>query len=1438
MKKILTLLIITISNFALGDTALIKKAIKANDAQALASVLSNTDADEYLKSAWEFMIQEALESSPQIVLPLLQFGYKHDFHNQPSYYYYKQTNNFLEILKFNEENLSLFSIQYYKDAITEINRGGYSNRLKSLSAEALTLLLDNGLSIESYTSIIKSKIKDLTQENNTAAIQSLIQFAKNKNIELFSNTSDLLDIITHSDEATIFIMTNYPHLIQTLNDDSKTKDKLKSIPQERLNLLLNNGLKIELYVVVTCEKIKDLSGYTYTTTNKLKELLGKLVFNEDDKEMWSSILKRDYESYYYSPESTVDLLRFLYSKNIKLDLSDYKFISIIERCDQETASMIIKNNPEKINSISPYTTLSSKISMENLNLLLENGLNLEVYASTICDKIKDLSTTNDANPTEHAESINSLLEQIPLISTSEQIIKSVIIRSASINLSIEALESIIEFAKSKNVEAISNKEDLVKALSTSNDETAAFLIEKYPHIIKTLRYNVRDYQTPQDLKSLSSDSLNQLLANGLDLKLHTSIIAAKINDVIINKNKELALTLLGAIEVTDANNHAWSNTFHSIMANAPNFLPDLVLTLLQFGDQHGLELLNSYTLSSIIQKCDEETALFAITHYPNEVPDAGYMLFHNYMHQSWDPKTQRTVQTPNLSLVKGLSTNLIMLLLEHNCNKLLTHLSALDNGLKALELLIQKDPALVLKHPEFNKFFFEIIKNGRFDVLEFLSQYGIKLETVTENNNDIEAEDIIAAAVMSTEQGNTNMLNHVLNTLNAHGHPAVLAAAAKLINGTLFNNLLQKGYTADPNSAAEINLFGLTFAIQSGNKQALNYYLEHGVDPNAALDKIDGMHFLLYSNTENLSIRADPKIELLELLITHGLKITGLHIADCAQAGSLDLIKYFKDKGYNTKHSAIFVAACGSSNVELIDFLLEDGANIQDPNALVAGVRSDSQRGGIVKVVQHLIEKGANPDNLMALNQALQGYDPEIKIAKYLVEKGAKMEPRCIISAGLSGSSTTLRWTLEQTNTTITTELEAVLNNSTDEIIKYTLSNFVPKDSALIGITNHGYHFADGIGGVASKLMEQNSDVFIVPLTEQLASDDSIMIKFSGFINPGAGDSYPKLPEFSLKDMDEKRMEDHERLYQRVISFAKKHDIPYLGICAGSQHLILNNEGYLQPVQGHGGSITVHFEKGSIPHFMTLLPHERAKALQECQLDNISAENADVAHDFAGVKNKLGHNVKLGAISGKDKNIPESVSYGHNLIGVQFHPERAYFREEEGKINRQKILLDNFFENTLDYQKSRRYALEFGLHYSEVKDNIYNANQKLLDRLEACAKNPEHSINDHFWGKNLGSHYIPSDSSQDSTVNILTGLTPKDVALARDGDDLILIIKASGEMLSIESHFAPNSPHRVKSINFADGSRLILDNDNNIQDQHSTHMENQSNFYRNATALN
>ncbi|OAI51015.1 hypothetical protein AYO37_00555 [Opitutia bacterium SCGC AG-212-L18] len=1168
------------------------------------------------------------------------------------------------------------------------------------------------------------------------------------------------------------------------------------------------------------------------------------IYEPNFKSSWDFLIKEALEAY---PEAVLLLWEFSHEHCFSL-----QYFSQIhqEEKNPDNLSLIIKLNNEKISlgAIKYYNLIkkyyiydaTTEVSdMNFLNLLLKNGMDISRYIKAVHTKIDYLATNNNIDGLKKV--LENLIFDENDIKTWESILNH---NSISYKYSSEAFSKLIQFAKNKNMNLFRNKENLAYAISKSSEENALFLINQYPDIIKTINKN--DYTVSFYLTPLSPNNLDQLLASGLNMEAYAEIILRKIETVIKNKDKKTLEVLLNRIEITKSSKAIWEASFSRYaIGSAVNSFPEIIPMLLQFGEQKKFDAVKSYQLAEIIRNCDEETALFTIQfakkHCPNELESAKSMLLFT-THERYDNNTKDFVcDAP-------LPTKLIIELYNDDYEPLFTTFLKLDNAPEILEEIMQKDPSLTFLRPAYFEFFLtNVIQNNRFDILEILSQYGLSLETITTSNN-IDTHELLCAAVLSTEEGNHKMFDYVLDTLKAHQHPIILACAARLKNNALFNDLLEKGYTADPDPEAESNITGLAFALESGNFSTIDYYLKLGTDPNQAVEEEGIYHLFFYfsPNNPDTPLEKTQRLELLDHLITQGLKINLLNIADCAQSGSLAAIQYLKNKGYNTKHPGIFVAACQSGNRALIDFLLEDGANIKDPNALVSAVRSDNiyhNGNEEIKTTQYLIEKGANPNNLMALNEALKTTFHELKLAKYLVEQGAKVEPRCILSAGLTGNSMALKWTFEQTNTPITAELENIINSSKEAIIQYTLKNLVPKNSILIGIANFNYHFTDGIGSVASKLMEQNPDVFVVPLTPELTADDAIMIRFSGFINPGAGDSYPRLPTFSIKDIDENRMDDHEKLYQQVISFAKKHDIPYLGICLGSQYLVLNSEGYLQPVKGHGNTIAVHFEKGSIPHFMTLLPQEKAKALQECLLNDITAQNADVTHDFAAVKNQLGNNIKLGALSGKDENVPEAVSHGHNQIGVQFHPERGYFRDKEGEINRQKLFLDNFFENALNYQKSRTYALECGLHYTEVKDNIANANQKLLNHLESCAHNPLYSRNHHFWGKNLGSYTLPADNAKNhnnETVNILTGLTPKDVALARNGDDLILIIKNTGEMLSIESHFAENSEHRVKSIDFADGSKLIFNNNTHttIEDGRSEPLENLPYFYRNATALN
>ncbi len=61
---------------------------------------------------------------------------------------------------------------------------------------------------------------------------------------------------------------------------------------------------------------------------------------------------------------------------------------------------------------------------------------------------------------------------------------------------------------------------------------------------------------------------------------------------------------------------------------------------------------------------------------------------------------------------------------------------------------------------------------------------------------------------------------------------------------------------------------------------------------------------------------------------------------------------------------------------------------------------------------------------------------------------------------------------------------------------------------------------------------------------------ESFLKQYDGFINPGAGDSFPKTPEFTKDDCSFSM--PLELNYQHILEFSGKNNIPYLGMCAGA----------------------------------------------------------------------------------------------------------------------------------------------------------------------------------------------------------------------------------------------------------------------------------------------
>ena len=192
--------------------------------------------------------------------------------------------------------------------------------------------------------------------------------------------------------------------------------------------------------------------------------------------------------------------------------------------------------------------------------------------------------------------------------------------------------------------------------------------------------------------------------------------------------------------------------------------------------------------------------------------------------------------------------------------------------------------------------------------------------------------------------------------------------------------------------------------------------------------------------------------------------------------------------------------------------------------------------------------------------------------------------------------------------------------------------------------------------------------------------------QYDGFINPGADDSFPKIPDFSKNDCSfSMKLEEH---YQYILEFTSENNIPYLGMCAGAQHFSLYNNGTLKAVKGYNqGQHQVTYIKGSLSYFMALTKEQQNKLLTECEFPEISFRG-DTAHNYAADPNKLGDNIQLGAIS--EDGITMSYGYNNGMGYVtQFHPEHRYDNIGEENAVNQISWLNNFVELAISHHGYR-----------------------------------------------------------------------------------------------------------------------------------------------------
>ncbi len=292
---------------------------------------------------------------------------------------------------------------------------------------------------------------------------------------------------------------------------------------------------------------------------------------------------------------------------------------------------------------------------------------------------------------------------------------------------------------------------------------------------------------------------------------------------------------------------------------------------------------------------------------------------------------------------------------------------------------------------------------------------------------------------------------------------------------------------------------------------------------------------------------------------------------------------------------------------------------------------------------------------------------------------------------------------------------EVVLAKSKDPLFKFLKNGTdlfsASSDKIHIGISHGNGYWSTGVNTVARLIMQDNPDVEFHMVSKPILDQggDVFIRQFDGWINPGGGDSYPKLPEFKKADWPQSL--DTEVIYQFMLNKTHEFGMPYLGMCAGAQNFALFHDGYLYPLKGYNhGQHTVTFIDGTLGHYNSMSASEKKQALKTCEFPKIEYKG-DTAHNFAAVSGKLGNGIQLGAIS--EDGVPMCFAHENGIrFATQYHPEHHYKTPTKEGLNYQRIWLENFVDMARMHHEAVHSDGEHPLQFMA----------KVKEKLDACVE--------------------------------------------------------------------------------------------------------------------
>lgn len=196
-----------------------------------------------------------------------------------------------------------------------------------------------------------------------------------------------------------------------------------------------------------------------------------------------------------------------------------------------------------------------------------------------------------------------------------------------------------------------------------------------------------------------------------------------------------------------------------------------------------------------------------------------------------------------------------------------------------------------------------------------------------QQEEDVTVEDVLVDAIKRTD---LDMIKHCIECAPHLNSCAVLTAAGFAANLEVYQLLIPAGLR--PDDSPEEYFTPLTTAAFQGNFPVVSYLLEKNVDPNP-------------------------------FPILNQLSVVYLAIKN----ENFDMVKLLVRKGSNFKSNYALGLAAGTGQLDIVKFLLDAGADINDKAEEFFGFQYghtalyDAVKGNQLEMVKYLLAKGADP---------------------------------------------------------------------------------------------------------------------------------------------------------------------------------------------------------------------------------------------------------------------------------------------------------------------------------------------------------------------------------------------------------------------------------------------------------------------------------------------